>query len=294
VGTYFLIVELTASDDVNGLNDYAVSGGVALTSPPSPDYKITTPNFPPSGTPGGALGVPRNFMIEEDDNNPGSQPVTWTVYISEDQILNVGDTQIDTGTIGPLGALGSHLVDELDFTGNWPGGYGKYYYIIATVTADDDENPINDTLVSSPIPVPDPFIEAEPNDDDPPPPVASQYNDVGTLNDGHLIEVSGNISALGTYDTFRFTPAPGVTTVEFEATWATGFDDIDLDFWHNVPAGVVLNTADASVNTEPSSPPWTIINLTPGEEYCIGVFFFLSGGPPSVGQPYALRIRGLP
>jgi hypothetical protein len=287
-------VEVTAADDLNGANDDNDSGGIVVTSGPAPDYKITTPNFPPTGTPGAALIAPRNFLIEEEDNNPGTQPITWRVYISEDTVLGVGDVEIDSGTIGPLGALGSHLVDEVQLTGSWPGGYGKYYHLIATVTADDDEDPINDTLVSAPIPVPDAFTELEPNDDGPPPPAASQYNDVGTLNDGHLIEVSGNINNFGTYDTFRFTPAPGVTSIEITATWSTGFDDIDLDFWENVPAGVVLNTSDTSVDVEPQSPPWTIINLTPGGEYCIGVWFFLDGGAASVGQPYSLMIRGLP
>ena len=78
------------------------------------------------------------------------------------------------------------------------------------------------------------------------------------------------------------------------ATWSTGFDDLDIWFWHNINEGVTLNSMDTDVDVEPSSPPWSIINLTPGQNYCVGLKQWLAGTGGSIGASYTLLIRLLP
>ncbi len=185
----------------------------------------------------------------------------------------------------------------MSFGGSWPGGIGRYYHLIITITAADDGNPVNDTYVSAPIPVPNSFTESEPNDDGPPPPPASSFNTVGVLDAGQLMEISGTMDTAGNYDTFVFTAGAGVTRVEIHCTWAPNFDDIDLEFWNQTIGGSALLSQDTTSYSEPdpANAPWTIVGLTPGDDYAVGVWFYLDGGGSgSTGQPYTLQIRTLP
>jgi hypothetical protein len=247
--------------------------------------------LPANGSPGAALSLPHNFDILNTTANPGTQSIDWVVYASTDQVLDGGDTSIDSGTTGALGGGG---FVNIDFTGNWPA-FNRYYYLIIDITADDDGNPVNDRIVSSAIAVPDVIAEVETNDDGPPNPVATDVQNIGVRNQYELIHIDGTMEGpSGQYDTYEFQAGAGVTQIEITVTWATGFDDLDLDFWHNVPLGTTLGSADVDVDIEPGSPPWSVIGLTPGETYCVGVYQYLDGAPGSIGADYDLLIRLLP
>ena len=291
-GTYYLIVAVSAADDVNAVNDEQANGGTAVTTGPAPDYEISATNLPANGSPGVALSAPHNFDIQNTTANPGTQSIDWVVYASLDQVLDGGDTMIASGSTGPLGAAPAST--NIDFTGNWPG-FGSYYNLIIDISADDDGNPVNDRLVASSIPVPVSYAEIETNDDGPPNPAATDVHNIGVINQNELIEITGTMEGpINRYDTFEFQAGAGVTKIEMTATWATGLDDLDIDFWHNINGGATLGTADTDVDVEPGSPPWTIVNLTPGENYCVGLKQWLNGTGVSIGAPYTLLIRLLP
>ncbi len=293
--TYYLIVQVAASDDVNGANNDTAGAGVAVSAPPAPNYNIAAATIQTSGAPGAlftAAGV-HDFTIQEVSGNAGNQTIDWAVYISTDQILDGGDTLEASGSEAALAGSGSVVVP---FDGTWPGA-GRYYYLIIKITADDDSDPINDMRVSSVISVPVSYTEgAEDNSDIGPTPPAftAAVSDYAiTLNVDSLVEINGTMDTYDQYDTYKFTAGAGVNSVEIYATWATGFDDIDLYLWDE--SGANLSTLQTGTSSEPSSPPWTITGLTPGNNYYVGVNFYLDlDTSGSAGQPYKLYLYGKP
>jgi hypothetical protein len=290
---YYLIVKVFASDDINPANDAQDSGAVTVSPGPAPDYTISVLNHPIKGYEGAALNPPHNFTIQEVAVVAGSQDIDWEVYASTDQNLDGGDTLLDSGTESALGAGGSVAVT---YSGSWPAGMGNFYYIVVKIEAADDGNDVNDTAVSSMIPVADTiFTESEPNDGVPPPPATGNYDNLGTLNAGQLVEISGAMDAFDEYDTFRLDTAVS-TEVEVVVYWNTGFDDIDLHFWRNIAfGGLFVATQGNNLNIEPATPPWIVVGLNPGSEYCVGVYFWLAGNTSgSTGQSYTLYVRAVP
>lgn len=100
-GNHYLIVAVSAADDVSAINDEQDNGGTAVTGGPAPDYEISATNLPANGTSGLALSVPHNFDIDNLTPNPGTQSIDWVVYASLDQVLDGGDTMIASGSTGP-------------------------------------------------------------------------------------------------------------------------------------------------------------------------------------------------
>ncbi|MBN1835309.1 MAG: hypothetical protein JW820_05625 [Spirochaetales bacterium] len=296
-GTWYLIVVAEAADDVDALNNTKASAAVAVVSPlVYPDYEVGNVVVQDTGSPGSlfsAAGI-FQFDVTEVAGNPGSEPIDWWIYVSEDQILDAGDILADSGTHAALAALGAATIS---FDGTWPSATG-FYYLIICVSADDDSNPVGDQIPSKEIAVPFLFTESEPNDDNQKPFSLSDIDDLGAMNPGDLIAVSGIMDAANGYDTFRFQPADPTLTytylrVQIRCVWNTGFDDLDLRLWDD--GGSELISQDESANSEPENPPWTIINLTVGDYYYVGVWTYLAGGSSgSTGQPYTLYIQTLP
>jgi hypothetical protein len=257
---------------------------------PGPDYAVSAATLPTSGAPGAAfVGSPSlDFTVQETGGNAGTQSISWNVYISTDTLLDAGDTLEDSGSIGPLGASGSQLIS---FTGTWPGSPGKYYYLLVDLNAGDDSNPINNGYISGAIPVPDSFAESEPNDSAPP--MSVSFDHIGTLAAGQLVQITGSMDTFGGYDTFRFTAGAGMTKIELRATWSTGFNDIDLFFWEEGGA-VLASSQDPDADFEPKDPTlMKVQSLTPGQNYLIGVYFWLDNDTSgSAGQPYTIMLEG--
>jgi len=292
-GTWYLIVKAEAFDDVDNLDDTRASSGVVVSSPAVyPNYAVTTVAAATQGTSGALFSAAgaHSFTIDETADNGGTQPIDWWVYISDDKVLDAGDAPAAaSGSHGPLGKSGTA---SIPFDGTWPPASG-FYYLIVRISADDDGEPSDDTGMSGEIAIPILFTETEPNDDSAKPFAANNINDIGTLSAYQLVAVSGTMDAAGKFDTFKFVPSAGATSVELRAAWNTGFDDIDIFFWND--AGDELFTQDSWVDQEPENPPWTIISLTPGANYYVGVKFYLAGGTSgSTGQPYTLYINTKP
>jgi hypothetical protein len=252
---------------------------------PGPDYAVSLATMPTGGAPGAAfVGAPTlDFTIQETSGNAGTLTVSWKVYISTDMLLDGGDVLADSGSIAPLAASGSQLVN---FAGTWPGSPGKYYYLLVDLTAGDDTNPVNNGYISAVIPVPDTFTESEPNDSASPP--WTNVDDVGTLSKGQLLVVmAATMDAPGGYDTYKFTAGGGMTKIDIKATWNTGSNDIDLFFW-DAAGGLLADSQVTDPDAEPKTGAKKVTGLTPGD-YFIGVFF----GPTSSGSDnYDLTLEG--
>ena len=240
---YYLVVVITATDDNNAAdNTSATALPISITPPPQPDYAITAPTFPASGTPGAALSGTPGFTIQETSGNPGVPPINWAVYVSLDTILDGSDTLLASGSNVALAGSGSVVKN---FAGNWPA-VGSYYYIIITISAGDDSNPVNNILVSSKIPVP--YTETEANN------TYLTANAYGiTLAPGKTFLITGSLENSGN-DYFAFNTGTA-TTVTFTVTWATGTDLIDIDICDNVGT-IIASGASTNINIE--SGLWTV------------------------------------
>jgi hypothetical protein len=133
-GTWYLIVKVTAADDVAAANDEQASGGIAITgtAPPDVDYDLLTVSYT-GGTVGGGP-ISGEFTAQNIGTAAGSQTVYWTAYVSSDATLGGGDSVLDAGSFGQLAAGG--LTGTIAFTGTWPLT-GPRYLIVQLAAADD-------------------------------------------------------------------------------------------------------------------------------------------------------------
>ncbi len=294
--TYYLLVKVSAGDDVNAGNDLTASAAVSVTAPVAqPNYDIASLTVQPRGTPGALYSAagPHSFRIQEVAGNAGTQPIDWRVYRSLDVVLDGADVLADSGVTA---ALGAGAFTDISFDGTWPAGVGSFYYLIVRLTASDDSDPIDDMEISSRVAVPISYTEGTEDNSDsgPTPPAFSAVGDYGiTLELGSLVEIVGTMDTVNQFDTFRFTAGTGVNGLEMQAEWSTGFDDIDLYLW-NESGGEVTSVA-TSADSEPANPPLRVTGIVPGNLYYAGVKFYLAGGTSgSTGLPYRLYLVGRP
>ena len=150
-GTYYFIVKVYASDDIDVLsNNTASSGSIALTDPPPADvdYRVAAASMPSGGI--GVLtgdSLSESFTIENIGLDSGGSTIYWTAYVSANSTLEIGtDTVIDSGTAGYLG--GGGVSGNIMISGTWPQISGIYFLII-NLSAADDANPANDATTSA-------------------------------------------------------------------------------------------------------------------------------------------------
>ncbi len=142
---YNLIITWFASDDILSANDSLTSTAKYIVRYADIDYEANT-SPAGGGSPIINSSIADFFVIENTGSEDGTQPVNWAVWLSTDGILNIGDTQIDSGTIGPLASgftSGAILIN-----GSWSDTPGNSY-IIVTWTASDDNDSNNDSDVSA-------------------------------------------------------------------------------------------------------------------------------------------------
>jgi hypothetical protein len=261
-----------------------------LVSAGAPDYRVINTTINGTGTPVAALSGTNQFQVQNAAAFPGAKAITWRAYASLDAVLDGSDTLLSSNTIGPLGASVTSVM--IPFTGTWPI-FGSFYRIIISVDADDDTNPSNDTLVSSDITVPVNYPEGGENNNDGTWPI-SQFGDYGiTILPNQLVQISGTMDSYNLYDTFRWTAGPGMTRIEMKITWATAFDDCDLNFW--TTTGTLFQSQDTDPGQEPGGMRYTIFGLTPGNQYYTAAYFWLANNTSgSTGQPYKLLLYGTP
>jgi plastocyanin len=131
-GLRYLIVKISAADDVNATNDQGFSGVVTVTSI-SPVYTIN-PVPPPAGSIAGQA-VSGTFTIQNGGTAAGSATVTWQVYASlGDSVYNAGDVLLDSGSI--VGGLGISGSSSPGYSGSWPSTAGTWYIVVRASAAD--------------------------------------------------------------------------------------------------------------------------------------------------------------
>lgn len=303
-GSYYLIVEFeTDTEDTSLDNNVTVAGVFNVINPP--DYSVFSMNIPPVEAASGATLSDYGsyeFVIKENANAGGNQPIGWEVYASIDTILDGGDEPILSGN---LAALDEGESETINFSnGNWPE-MGAYYYIIINIHSGDDSNSANNRRVSSePVSVPTIFTEEpEPYNNNSSWPPSSNTSDLaaaltnGELEKNELIKIKGIIDPKSGNDTYEFTLAPTVTSIELMADWISSNIDnaIDLELWSGTdPDWVwVWSSIDNGGLTEPSAGIPDVISdkIIGGDTYYLKVTF---NNNDAVGDDYSVRIWGKP
>jgi hypothetical protein len=297
-GTWYLIVEVSASDDTNPANNWTSSIAIVVTDPPKPDYTASfNLAIPWSGLIGESMSAhgTTQITIQNVSVNLGHANITWAVYLSLDNVLDGTDTLVQQGTIGPL--AGSSSTPQA-FAGNWPAAPGNLYFLIARVQATDDSNLSNDV-----VPAPHAcaigdyrYVEAAENNggNGPQPPVGQTSNmGVGSLGGNQTIAIEGVMDIFNEYDTYRFTTIASMSRLSMRAMWGTGYDDIDLFLWSTVLLDD-FGSVEVGVNSEPGAGTFDLTAVTPRTCYISANFWLANNTSSSTGQKYVILVRALP
>jgi len=305
-GDYHIVAVIDAMYDANTANDeaYDVSGPTAVIN--ATDYTIENVQYHPLGVPGDVVAnrptppahpaaLDFRFNIRETNGIEGSRKVDYVVHASTDTILDGGDIDLKADFVkaNDVGAGGTFTVDFTD-AGAWPA-FPQPYYLIITINAADDVDPANDIFVAGPVQVAVFGSDTEPNDDvgpfDTGPPVnlPTSFSDLsgdlptGELRPDELVRIDGVTDGPGGYDTYGFIAGTGMTSVDLKLTWNTGSNTADMFLWNE------LNGEAESIEVTADLEEMTVISLTPGDWYYIGVQQL--AGPAA---DYALTITGRP
>ena len=98
---------------------------VTTTGMPNVDYGVAS--FTQTGPLLAGGPISESFTLENSGTDAGLQSVQWTAYVSSDSLttISAGDTVIDAGSRGPLGAAPASA--SVGITGTWPGAHGTCY-----------------------------------------------------------------------------------------------------------------------------------------------------------------------
>jgi hypothetical protein len=137
-GPYYLVVTLSASDDVNSANDEGALAAPQVTTAPDVDYEVTVVNDT-SATSYAGDGLTGELRFGNIGTDDGSLTVFWTAYLSSDAVLDGADTVIDSGTSAALAKSANSGM--IPFSGTWPALTGDWYLIVDVYAADDVVSP---------------------------------------------------------------------------------------------------------------------------------------------------------
>ena len=130
--TYYLIVTISAGDDVDASNNSAASGSVSVTAPDI-DYTPASITDTSPDMAGGTLSG--TFTAKNVGTEAGVQPVYWSAYESSKNTLDGSTEQlVAAGSIPALAAGGSQT--GVGFAGMWPPEAGTYYLIVSLSASD--------------------------------------------------------------------------------------------------------------------------------------------------------------
>jgi len=133
-GVKSLFVMVAAADDFT----VDTTGAISVTiAPPDVDYRVAVVNVAGGTTTGGALAG--NFTLANNGASGGTQPVTWTAYVSTNATWDAGDAVVDAGSTPALAAAPASL-PGIAFDGTWPAAPNTYFLIVA-VSASDEPSP---------------------------------------------------------------------------------------------------------------------------------------------------------
>ena len=151
-GPWYLIVSISASDDVIPTNNVTASA-LITTTVPSVNYTALGVTSTGGTIAGGPLAG--NVTIKNVGTHAGNQFVPWRVYVSTNPTLGMApDTLVASGSIAFPG-LGVGASVNPTFSGTWPNsGTSQSYFLIVEVAAGDDVDSTNNVGASaSAIPV---------------------------------------------------------------------------------------------------------------------------------------------
>ena len=150
-GSYYILVKVNASDDVNPQNNSGYSSQFVINAAAGGiDYVVSeiTENFPSVLT---DQSVSEYFTVANIGGSPGADDVTWTAYASLDTAIG-GDIEIGTGTAVTGGLTAGGDQSNILVNGFWPGTAGSYYLIVQ-IAAGDDTVPGNNITYAGPFTV---------------------------------------------------------------------------------------------------------------------------------------------
>ncbi len=144
-GQYYLILNLSAEDDVYSYNDRRVSSDyyTITGSGSSVDYAVTSVTN--TGSTQGGSSLSGDFTFQNNGDTSGNYNVEWYAYISENSSLGNGDLLIDTGSAS---ALAPGAASTVSFTGTWPIDGGSFYLIVTVDANDEYETTLSDNTAS--------------------------------------------------------------------------------------------------------------------------------------------------
>ena len=149
-GTYYVLIKVSAADDVVTGNDTAISNFISVSGVPVPDYIVVTPTYPTSGNTN--TNFSGSFRIKNQGGADGGNPVSWVVYESTNNVYDVSDMPIVWGTRSALPAGTTSTL--VSYSGSWTSAGTKY--LIIRVSAVDDFSVNNNTNISGAIAVSSP------------------------------------------------------------------------------------------------------------------------------------------
>ncbi len=293
-GSYYLIVEVadTADPPVTAVR---AQGPYSIQDPP--DYTVGNITIQlDDGSPGGRLDGTGafDFSIHNQGDN-GASSIVWRVYASVTPSLGPSSELLASGVHPSLAA--GETSGPIGFgTAHWPLLASRYYLII-TVSAEDDQNPQNDARVSGPIDVPRVYVEGPENNNGFGPTTTELTNvsDVdpalgGSLLPHELIKITGTGDTGGGFrvDTYKLTIGAGVSRIRTYAEWASGEDHIDIWVWDLY--GSEWYSPDLAADREPGSGMFLVGGWSEGDTAYVGVQFLAGFGT----APYTLYIFGAP
>ena len=293
-GEYYLIIAVSASDEVNS-DDYAVSAGRVTVSDP-PDYGIHSVTFPLEAEVG--TSVTGGFSIENSGSGDGRKNISWEAFLSFDTGLSDDDLKIGSGSLSPLDAGAGFSIQAADLDiSNWPS-YGLCYILIRISASDDGDasnNAYNSPLmelftydIEGPVPGGTANDGSGPSNG----PIANTQH-LGSLRPGQTLVVRGWLDSSnppgGSWDTYAVTVADGVTTLSSYALWSANDDIGQLHIWDELSFEASSAT---SVNGREPGVGWlSVSGWVPPETGYVG---FRSYRSVSSGDeyPYTIYIKG--
>ena len=157
--TYYIIIVVSAVDDVSTANNQAISSGIAVTGAAAPAYSITSVSPLATALTQSASSITsQSLIIKNIGVGPGIYPITWAVYLLPKTTIGAQDTAIVSGTTP---ALNSALTVSVPFPGavSYPSTPGTYYFVAKVSAFDDTAGTGTKVLASSPIIVSGPLYD---------------------------------------------------------------------------------------------------------------------------------------
>jgi hypothetical protein len=151
-GTYYLILSLiTAPDDLTTNDNVVVSiGSVTTSGPPAPfvDYMVEGP-MTAGATAQSGDSIYETFVLYNNGDDDGGVMIYWNAYISADDVLDVNDMPIDSGSVAPV-ASGNYSDPIPVDQGEWPVvADSQDLYLIIQVHATDDVDLYNNMVATA-------------------------------------------------------------------------------------------------------------------------------------------------